>query len=170
MTAVWTPHLEVAVTAPFLPGSPDTQPTVEARTSGLRIDAQNVVERDGVLSFRLLLAFSLASPLARAYLEPARAVEIVFERPDTAQSSRLPLLDPFNEYGPVAGKNYRGDPSPGEKVTSYQGQSVGIEIAVPLPDRGRGPHVYVTAFLRDMASNTLALDVDTAAVTSVEMG
>lgn len=165
MNPDWTHHLETRITAPFAPW---TSPDVHVATAPtLALAAEDASYTDGVLTFRLLLRYALPEALYQAYRVPTWAIHLVIERPETSQAACLAVKDPYAEYAPLDGPNLREEPPPPEPEGVFAGESLAIALAVPLPDRQRGPHIYVTAHLRDLASNTLAIDADATVVTSI---
>jgi hypothetical protein len=168
MTSTWTRRLDTRITAPFTPWTSDERPDPGKKDASLSLAATDISFQDETLFFRLLLRFSLPIPLYKAYRVPAWAIQVAIERPETSQAASFPVKDPYAEFSPLREANYQGDPPPDAPCGGFLGESLAIDISVPLNDKNRGPHIYVTAYLREIASNTLAIDAETAFVNSIE--
>jgi len=156
----WTEPLELEIPDLFLYEPRPEFPSIEPPETGARIRLVEL-EYDGeLLSFRVLITFSVTSWLLDSLRRLEAAFVMSLENAATGQAVAMNLVDPHKQYELSEGPNFQPRKEPAE----LDGGDVGgyIEFPVELdaqPPPFEGPSLFVSVSLFSSCSNVVGVDL-----------
>ncbi|WP_437723766.1 hypothetical protein [Sorangium sp. So ce861] len=163
-------HLEYEVPSLFRFEQRRESPVLRDDETGIRIHAASIAYDGARLRFDLLITCSFACSYFAAFHKLTRGLVFSLEDADGGRASVARTIDPHKRYPHRSGPNFKGSYVPEASPSSFSTRWVSIPLDVPVVRRPAYPTFFVTVFLQEHVSNTLAFNLWNGAVTSYVAG
>jgi hypothetical protein len=142
-------------------------PLISPGEAGIRLGAQKVAYDGEALSLELLVRYSFPEAFLLQFQRMLDALTLVLEDVTGARAAVCNLLDPHKRYPILRGPNYVPATAPPSHDASFGGGWVSVPLRIPLAAPSwAGPSFFATVFLQQHLSNTIAVELPEATVSS----
>lgn len=159
--------LDVDIPSLLTFGSVPESPRLDPPDVGLRLRARGVAWDGEALSFELLAGHLFEAGFAGGFQRLSEGIVVGLEDAQRGRAAAVRIHDPWKRYPRRQGPNFGGIRAPAPGAPTHSGGSAVMPLRVRLEGPLEpGPSLYVTAFLHQHVSNTLAFDVPDGSVAS----
>ena len=135
--------------------------------TGIRMSARRASFDGEAVTLELLIRYSFPAPFLQQFQRVLEAMTLVLEDAAEARIAVAPLLDPHKRYPRLSGPNLLAHPPPPSSEAGFEGGWVNVPLRIPLAKPNwAGPSLFATAFVQDQVSNTVAVELPEATVTT----